>query len=192
MTHSSQFPAALVALAWCLASGPAAALDVQEFEALKLYGGTYSTQCGNAAAPRVRVIETPMVEFGNKRMTGQNLMAAFSYLGPQPPPGHQVALLSEVRRDAHLIVLITRDKNGLYAELMGEDPAVEAALIAVLGKAQYKAKYRDCEAAGRASVSQPAQAEPVDQDAIANWDYVRDKTFKARYLKALGPKAKTA
>lgn len=191
MTKSSHFLTAITALACYLASGQVSALDIQEAEALKLYGGTYSTECGNVAAPRVRVIETPTVEYGNKRMTGQNLMAAYSYFGPEPPLGHQVVLLSEVRRDARLLVLVTRDKNGLYVELMGEDPKVEAALIAVLGKAQYKAKYRDCDTANRTPEPKPAPAASVHPDDIANWDYGRDKTFRALYLKALGPKAKT-
>lgn len=192
MIKPSQFLTALAALASYLASGQVLALNVQEAEALKLYGGTYSIECGNAAAPRVRVTETPRVEYGNKRMTGQNLMAAYSYFGPEPPPGHQVTLLSEVRRDARLLVFVSRDRNGLFVELSGEDPRVEAALISVLGKAQYKAKYRDCDAASRAPEPRPAQAAAVLPDDIASWDYGRDKTFRTLYLKALGPKAKTS
>ena len=191
MTTPSLLLAGVASLLALTATDPAAALGMQEIESIKLFGGTYSTDCGNLAAPRVRVAEKLTVEQGNKRMTGDNLMAAYSYLGPEPPPGHQVALLSEVRRDARLIFLVTRDKNGLYVELMGEDPKVETALIAVLGRAQYKAKYRDCDVASRAPLPQATQAAPASPDSVASWDYVRDKKFQALYRKALGPKAST-
>lgn len=171
---------------------PAAALGFQETEALKLFGGTYSTSCGNPAAPRAIAGETLKVEYGNKRMTGENLMAAASYFGPEPPPNYQTALLSEVRGGNQLIFVVNRDKEGLYIELTG-DPKVETALTAVLGKAQLKGKYRDCEAASRAWMNTPApkmaQAAP-NPDAIENWDFVRDKKFKAVYHKALGSRVK--
>jgi len=173
-------------------SAPAAALGFQETEALKLFGGTYSTACGNPAAPRAIAGETLKVEYGNKRMTGENLMAAASYFGPEPPPNYQTALLSEVRGGNQLIFLVNRDKEGLYIELTG-DPKVETALTAVLGKAQLKGKYRDCEAASRAWMNTPApkmaQAAP-NPGAIENWDFVHDKKFKAVYHKALGSRVK--
>ena len=47
---------------------------------LKQYGGTYSSDCGNAAAPGVRVAaDALIVEQGSKRMTGSNVQAAHSY-----------------------------------------------------------------------------------------------------------------
>ena len=65
---------------------------------LKVYGGNYSSDCGNASAPRLRVVaDALMVEHGNKRMTGSNVQAAHSYFGQSPPPDYQVALLGEVR-----------------------------------------------------------------------------------------------
>ncbi len=168
------------------------ALGFQETEALKLFGGTYSTDCANPAAPRAITSEILKIEYGNKRMTGENLMAAASYFGPTPPPNYQTALLSEVRGGNQLIFVVNRDKEGLYIELTG-DPKVETALTAVLGKAQFKAKYRDCDASSRAWMNTPppnkAQAAP-NPDAIENWDFIRDRKFKAIYHKALGSKVK--
>lgn len=189
-------PLIFTAFLGCLSLSPhATALGFQEAEALKLFGGNYSTDCANPSAPRLRVADTLNVEYGNKRMTGENLMAAASYFGPEPPPNHQTALLGEVRGGAgsRLIFAVNRDNNGLYIELMGEDTKVENALKAVLGMAQFKAKYRDCEAASRTwmntPVSKPAQA-ASPSDTAQNWDYVGDKNFKKIYHKALGPKAR--
>ena len=189
-------PLLFTAFLGCLSLSPSVtALGFQEAEALKLFGGNYSTDCTNPSAPRLRVAETLNVEYGNKRMTGENLMAAASYFGPEPPPNHLTALLGEVRGGggSRLIFAVNRDKNGLYIELMGEDARVENALKAVIGMAQFKAKYRDCEAASRAWMNTPppktAQA-PPNPDAIENWDFMRDRKFKAVYHKALGPRVK--
>lgn len=175
---------------------PAArALAFQEAEALKLFGGNYSTDCTNPSASRLRVAETLNIEYGNKRMTGENLMAAASYFGPEPPPNYLTALLGEVRGGggSRLIFVVNRDKNGLYIELMGEDAKVENALKTVLGMTQFKAKYRDCEPGSRAWMNAPtpkaAQVAP-QPDTVQNWDYVSDKNFKKVYHKALGSKAR--
>jgi hypothetical protein len=176
-------------------STPVNALGFQEAEAVKLYGGTYSTDCANPAAPRAILGETLKVEYGNKRMTGENIMATATYFDPQPPPNHVSVLLGEVRGSggSRLIFVVNRDKNGLYIELMGEDAKVENALKAVLGMAQFKAKYRDCDAASRTWMNTPApsaaQAAPAS-DSVQNWDYVGDRKFKQLYHKALGSKSK--
>jgi hypothetical protein len=179
------------ALACLTASAQVAALDIQETEALKLYGGTYSTDCSNPAAPKLRLAETLNVEYNNKRMTGTNLMAAYSYMDPNPPPNYQVAMLGDVRGGARLIFVVFRDKTGLYIQLMADDSKEETALTGVLGKAQFKAKYRDCDAASRAPLPKPVvQAAPANPDSVANWDFVRDKKFKNLYHKTLGSKAR--
>ena len=189
MRYSSSRLAVAMTFFYLTTSNPVAALGMLETESIKLYGGTYSTECGNPTAPRVRVAEKLTIEQGNKRMVGNNLMAAASYLGPEPPPDYQMALLSEVRRDARLIFLISRDKRGLYVELMGEDPKVEAALIAMLGRTQYKAQYRDCDVTDRVPLTKPVQAPSAKPTTIASWDYLHDRPFQALYRKALGPKA---
>jgi hypothetical protein len=179
------------ALACLVASAPAVAEYSLEAESIKLYGGSYSTDCGNSAAPRLQVAKTLNVEKGNNRMTGEKLMASASYLDPNPPANYQMALLSEVRGGAQLIFVVYRDKAGLYVELMG-DPKVETALTAVLGRAQFKAKYRDCDAASRAPLPKPAAAPApaANPDSVENWDYIRDRKFKAIHRKAIGAKAR--
>jgi hypothetical protein len=176
----------------CLtASAQASAQYSLEAESLKLYGGTYSTDCANPAAPKLRMADTLNVEYNHKRMTGTNLMASASYLDPNPPPNYQMAMLGDVRRDARLIFVVYRDKIGLYIQLMADDPKVEAALTGVLGKAQFKAKYRDCDAASRAPLPKPVtQAAPVNPDSVVSWDFVRDKKFKNLYHKTLGSKVR--
>jgi hypothetical protein len=173
---------------------PAAALDALEADTLKLYGGVYATDCASPAAPHLRVADTLNVEYGNQRMTGGGLVAAYSYFGQEPPKNFQVALLSQLRGGASLVFHVYRDARGLYIELEG-DPKVETALTAVLGKAQFKAKYRDCDAARRAPDPIAVPAAPTraaaGTDDVANWDYLGDKTFRARYRKALGAKANT-
>jgi hypothetical protein len=177
-------------LACLVASAPATADYSLEAESLKLYGGSYSTECGNPAAPRLHVAETLNVEKGNKRMTGEKLMASASYLDPTPPANYQMALLSEVHGGAQLIFVVYRDKAGLYIELMG-DPKVETALTAVLGKAQFKAKYRDCDAASRTPIPKAVLAPAApNPDSVENWDYVRDRKFKAILRKTIGAKAR--
>lgn len=190
MIKSTLLLAVAASFTYLLHNPPAgAALAIQEAEALKLYGGVYSTECGNPAAPRLHVAETLNVEHGNKRMTGGNLMAAASYFGPEPPPGYQTALISEVRGGAQLLFVVYRDKGGLYIELMG-DPLVEKSLKAMLGTTRYKSRFRDCDVSVRTSLPQPAQAASPDPDSVAGWDHVRDKTFKAIHHKALGAKAR--
>lgn len=187
--NTQQWLSCGAAIACLASSAPATAAYSLEAESIKLYGGAYSTDCSNPAAPRLQVAETLNVEKGNKRMTGEKLMASASYLDPTPPANYQMALLSEVRGGAQLIFVIYRDKAGLYVELMG-DPKVETALTAVLGKAQLKAKYRDCEAANRAPVPKPALAPAAtNPDSVENWNFVGDKKFKAILRKAIGPKA---
>lgn len=180
---------------YALASVPALALDIQETEALKLYGGVYSTDCAKPEAPRAIVGETLKVEYGNKRMTGENLMAAASYFGPEPPPTHQMALLGEVRGSGgeRMLFAVNRDKTGLYIEFMGDGQKVEKALKAVLGEVQFKSKYRDCDAASRTWMTTPPKAQPAApaSGSVANWDYVGDRKFKALHRKAIGAKAKT-
>jgi hypothetical protein len=63
------------------------AQNTLDAQALKLYGGTYSADCSNPSATRLRVVaDALMVEQGNKRLTGNNVQAAYSYFGQSSPP----------------------------------------------------------------------------------------------------------
>ncbi len=171
------------AAALIAASAPAWALDAVYAGALKLYGGSYSPDCGNATAPRLRVTaDALMVEQGGKRLSGRNVQAAYSYFGSSPPPGYQVVLLSEVRAGVALEFIVYRDKAGLYITLDG-DPKIQA----TLGKALLGHRYRACDAAARKQPAPVAQApvEPITGPA----DLLADPRFKSLYFKALGTRA---
>lgn len=132
-----------------LGVAPGWAFDSVDAEALKLYGGTYSTDCAIPAAPRLRATtDALMVEQGRKRLTGRNVQAAYTYFGNSPPPDYQVVLMSEVKPGVALEFIVYRDKTGLYIMLDG-DPKVQAAL----GKALLGKKYRHCDAGGSTSDS---------------------------------------
>ena len=112
--------------------------------ALEQYGGTYSPDCANPAAPRLRATtEALVVEQGAKRMTGRNVMAELTSLGPSPPPDFRMGLLSQVRPGVALQFIVFQDRAGHYIKLDG-DPTVKAAL----GKALLENTYRHCDAGG--------------------------------------------
>jgi hypothetical protein len=121
-------------------------------DALKLYGGTYSSDCSNPAAPRLLVVaDALVVEAGGKRMIGHNVMAAPSYFGPTPPPNYVMALLSSVGAEAtSLGFIVYRDRAGQYIVLDG-GPRVMGAL----GNALATPHYRRCDNAVTTASTQP-------------------------------------
>jgi hypothetical protein len=174
-----------VTVAFVAAGGPASAQGTLDADTLKSYGGTYSTDCSNSTAPRLRVVaDALMVEQGTKRMTGGNVQAAYSYFGQSPPPDYQVVLLSEVRGGLQLMFIVYRDKSGQYVTLDG-DPKVQAAL----GKALLGRKYRSCDPVRKEITSAPPSA-PQSESMTGPPDLLRDSRFKSVYYKALGPKVK--
>ena len=69
------------------ASAPAWAQGKLDAQALKLYGGTYLSDCSNVAAPKVTVFADALVVLeGDKRIAGSNVQAAYAYFGQSPPP----------------------------------------------------------------------------------------------------------
>ena len=165
---------------------PASAQGKLDAEVLKLYGGIYSSECGNTSAPRLRVVaDALMVEQGNKRLTGGNVQAAYSFFGQSPPPNYQVALVSELRDSLQLLFIVYRDKSGQYIKLDG-DTKVQAAL----GKALLGRKYYSCEPIRKESAPAPAAAAPQTDTVGDAGALIVDPKFKAAYYKALGPKVK--
>jgi hypothetical protein len=159
-------------------------------DSFKLWGGTYSTNCADSKAPRLRVAsDALMVEQGDKRLTGRNVQASYSFYGQSPPPDYQVALTGEVRGSLQLLFIVFQDKTGVYITLDG-DREVQAAL----GKPLLGRKYRSCDGARRAATPPPAGA-PVTAappgEAVTNpWDLLSDRKFKSAYYKVLGPKVR--
>jgi hypothetical protein len=174
-----------IAAAFVAVGAPAWAHSTLDAQALKLYGGTYLSDCSNAAAPRLRVVaDALMVEQETKRLTGRNVQAAYSYFGRSPPPDYQVALLSEVRGGSQLLFIVYRDKSGQYITLDG-DAKVQAAL----GKPLLGQKYRTCDAVKKESASTAPSATQPEPMADAG-ALLMDPKFKFAYYKALGPMIK--
>lgn len=179
---------ALMVVGLLAASAPAWAQSGLDAETLKLYGGTYSADCSSAAAPRLRVAsDTLAVERGNKRLTGRNVQASYSFFGQSPPPDYQVALLSDVRPGLQMLFIVYRDKSGQYITLDG-DTKVQAAL----GRDLLGRKYRSCNPATNVAPRLPAPAAskaPADA-VIGPPELLLDPKFKSIYYKALGAKVK--
>lgn len=161
---------------------PAWAQGKLDADALKLYGGKYSTDCRSSNAPVLRVVaDALMVEVGGKRMTGRNVQAAYSYFGQSAPPEYRVALLSEVRKDLQLLFIVYRDKAGQYITL-GGDPKVETAL----GKSMLSQRFRSCESARAETPSAPAPVRQPASTVIGPPELLMDARFNSVYYKALG------
>jgi hypothetical protein len=170
------------------ASAPAWAQSRLDAETLKLYGGTYSADCSSAAAPRLRVAaDTLAVERGNKRLTGRNAQASYSFFGQSPPPDYQVALMSDVRPGLQMLFIVYRDKSGQYITLDG-DSKVQAAL----GRDLLGRKYRSCNPTAKEAPrpAAPAPAKASVDATIGPPELLLDAKFKSIYYKALGPKVK--
>jgi hypothetical protein len=119
------------------------------------YGGTYSTNCNNPAAPRVRAVSQGLlVEVGTQRMTGTNLQVAVALFGNQgEPPGQQtVALMSQVRGRFEMNFNVHRDTSGQWGALEG-DPKV----IAAIGNGLAAQRFRDCDASRSARAAAQMQ-----------------------------------
>ena len=170
-------------LACVVASVPARALEP---DVMQRYGGTYSVQCADAASPRLRITaEALLVERGDKRLTGSRPQASYSYFGQSPPPGYEVALLSQERGAPELTFIVYRDRGGLYLQF-----DAEPRIMAALGRPPANAKYRDCDAARSrregAAAGRQALQDAQDAAALAAASPLADARFKAAYHAALG------
>ncbi|WP_367849798.1 Ivy family c-type lysozyme inhibitor [Rhodoferax sp. WC2427] len=150
---------------------------------VRKYGGTYATQCNSADAPRLRVLRDALVvEQGDKRIVGRKVQTDFSYLAASPPPFFKLTLASKVRSGSTLDFVVFEDKTGTSIHLRAD-----AALQAPLGKSMLNATYRRCDEAPAPSASaHTTQNEPMsDAEKI-----LLNPTFKANYLRVLGPLAR--
>src|SRR5436190_2420552 len=131
-------------------------------ETIKQYEGVYSSDCSNAAGPRLHVgADALTVEQGAKRMTGRNLQSFYSFFGQSPPPNYQVALLSDVSEGVSLMFIVYRDKSGQYITLDG-DPRVTGAL----GKTMLTRTYRQCGSSRKEAASAPVAPPPQPSNDI--------------------------
>jgi hypothetical protein len=177
-------------MAGCLASAPAAfAQSGLDGELLKMYGGAYSGDCGNASATRLRVTARELlVEQGSKRLAGKNLEAAHSFFGNSAPPNYMVALMSEVQGGSQMIFIVHREGPRQYIKVDGDQRVTTA-----LGKNLLSRKFYHCDADQRQAAAPapiPSAAPPAAAEPQSPPDLLRNPKFRAAYFKALGPKSK--
>lgn len=179
----------------CLAAcAVAAAQGVSDADSLRLFAGSYATDCaaaGNGAGvPRLRVTNDALtIDQGTQRMTGRGVQAATSHFGAQPLAGFKVALLSQVKGGPELRFHVYADKAGMYVMLDGD-----ATVKAALGDALTKPKYRRCDPpspAEAAAFAPPAPARPpigtIKAGTVPDLaTLTEDPSFKRAYLHALG------
>jgi hypothetical protein len=174
----------ICAAVFAFVATPTWAQNKLDAQALKLYGGTYSSDCSSPAAPRLRVVaDALMVEQGKKRLTGRDAQPAYSYFGQSPPPDYQVVLLSEVRAGLQLLFIVYRDKLGQYITLDGDSKVQSALGRDLLGR-----KYRSCNAAGKETPS-ALPVTPQPEAMMGPPELLLDAKFRSAYYKALGPRS---
>jgi hypothetical protein len=177
----------LAALAVALA-GPA--LAQWNAEAFRLYGGTYSADCANPAALKLRVdADALVIDNHGRTMTARQLEPSFSYFGQQSPPQFQVAIMSQLK-GVEVVFLVYRDKRGRYVDLQAD-----ARLMAALGlRPNDTTHYRDCDAGRRqsdgAAAAGEARANARAERQAAAASPLADREFKRAYHGALGPKVR--
>lgn len=149
---------------------------------LARYGGSYSTDCANPHAARVRILPTGIVlERDSRRMQSGGVQPVYSTFGnTEPPQGFEVEFMSD-RLDFH----VYRDRLGLYVEDGGSHPDAQAIL------AGDRRKLRDCDSAKRRKPeipTAPPSAAPGSQEPIgSSWQLMAsDPRFKRAYHAALG------
>lgn len=126
---------------------PAAAQDVRP-ESLRLYGGTYSTDCGNPAAPKLRIgADAVVIEHGARRRVGRAVMDSYTSFGGAPtspvPPGYVMEFINDA-----FTLYVFQDQAGLYIAPGGYGAEGEA----LIGKANLQRPFRRC--APRAAAGQ--------------------------------------
>jgi len=176
----------------------ALAADAQELrpDVLASYGGRYALDCAAPDSPQVLVEPRQLrIEQGDRRITVGSLDAASAYFGNSPPRGFRVALLGRVQGRHELAALVHADARGQYLTLDGD-----RTLVANLGTLA-KARFRHCnEAANRQAAldrqteeraAAAARAPVVAGTAKHPSELIRERHFKAAYLRALGPLART-
>ncbi len=140
--------ACIPAMAWSQGSGLPP-------DAMALYGGRWSTNCADAAAPTLQVRQDMLIaESGKTRVVGRTPQTAYSFFGNTQPPAHfDVALMSSVGKAGALTFLVYRETGGQSITLQADKP-VTGQLTAEL----MKQRYWHCDGAARAATP---SAEPT-------------------------------
>lgn len=118
----------------------AMAVEDLRAESLKLYGGTYSPDCANATAPKVRIaVDGLQITGANRNVRTAARMDSYTSFGGAPtsavPAGYKVEFIGD---DFSLYVF--EDAKGLYVPLEGYVPSAAD----VVGAANMKARFGRC------------------------------------------------
>ncbi|UNK48768.1 hypothetical protein MNR01_13605 [Lysobacter sp. S4-A87] len=124
-TQGMWLTAALVGMAAASMPVTATAQDLRP-ESLKLYGGIYSPDCGNAAAPQVRIAADGLqISASGKNVRTPARMDSYTSFGGAPtsavPEGYKVEFIGD---DFSLYVF--EDAKGTYVPLEGYVPSAAA------------------------------------------------------------------
>jgi hypothetical protein len=118
MTRIHCFHAVVVAA--LIASISIHAQGRQDATAPATFSGTYSPDCSNAAAPRVRVSTDALtVEDGTRKIQASAPRSAPTYFAAVPPPGFQTALIANVSPGEQIVFVVYRTPAGYAIKLNG-------------------------------------------------------------------------
>jgi len=127
-------------MAWvCLATAPVAAQDLRP-ESLALYGGTYSPDCDNPAAPRVRIAANGLeIANAGRAVRTRATMDSYTSFGAAPtspvPEGYKVEFIGD-----EFSLYVFEDAKGLFVPLHDYVPAAAP----IVGAQAMKARFVRC------------------------------------------------
>lgn len=118
---------------------PAAAQDVRP-ESLRLYGGTYSPDCGSPQAPRLHVrADALVIEEGARKRTGRGVVDAYASFGGAPGSAVPEGFVVEFMSDAFSFHVF-EDANGYYIRPAGYLPEAQP----VIGERAMHLRFGRC------------------------------------------------
>lgn len=132
----------IIGFVWaCVMAAPAVAQDLRP-ESLELFGGTYSPDCGNPAAPRVRIAANGLeIANAGRVVRTRATMDSYTSFGAAPtspvPEGYKVEFIGD---DFSLYVF--EDAKGLFVPLQDYVPAAAP----VVGAQAMKLRFARCPA----------------------------------------------
>jgi len=129
------------ALFACLVALPALAQDLRP-ESVERYGGTYSPDCANAAAPRVRIAADGLeIASGVRKIRTRTTMDSYTSFGGAPtspvPEGYQVEFIGD-----DFSIYVFEDAKGLHVPLHDYVPAAAP----IVGAQAMKLRFGRCPA----------------------------------------------
>jgi hypothetical protein len=91
---------------------------------LEQYGGTYSVDCEDDRADRLKVLIYRMVfESKKEELVTEDIEANVSYWGNSPPEDFEIAFTGTVKKDRGLLFLVYGSEQGPYIQMDG-DPKI--------------------------------------------------------------------